>query len=227
MRRLAPATALAVLATTLAAGGVSAHHPTDITVTPRCADRTLAVTVGYASFSDGHFLNIEVSYAGDGTEAVDTGPLEGTGTVTRRFGLDGYTGTVTVTAQAHEPDGSPEGKPVVVTRDYSCPKPPPRVYEPRASLQGPCGDPMYRAVFDNRASNRDIPFKWVRRSHGVTYRYRRTVPAGKRVFTPFLHVDGRTRTFVRARGETLVSIVSAPGGDYRPCSTVGLDSVAR
>lgn len=88
------------------------------------------------------------------------------------------------------------------------------VYAPKARFSGPYCDPMYIATFDNRGSSRAVTFVWYRTSHGVAKKLTRTVAAGKTFRTAMKHVDGRTITKIRARGETLISIRAAKGGNY-------------
>ena len=217
MKRIALAVFTALLATLGLAGAASAHHPTGITIDPSCPGKLVAVDVGFGSFGDGHYMTTTIDVNGTVT-TIDSAGLSGDGTLSYQVALQGYSGTITVSAQARYPGGEPEGQPVTSTKPYDCPKPPPPPrYRPKAWLNGPCGDPMYRAVLDNRRSDRAVTFAWVRRSHGVWRVTRRTVQAGKLVRTKYRHVDGLTTTRVRARGKVLVSLVSAPGGTYRAC----------
>lgn len=94
------------------------------------------------------------------------------------------------------------------------PPPPPAKYRPAAWAKGPYCDPMYVYVLDNRKSDRPVTFKMVRTSHGIRRVQERTVGAGILVRTQMKHVDGRTWSTIKARGDVLYRFQAAKGGQY-------------
>jgi hypothetical protein len=96
--------------------------------------------------------------------------------------------------------------------------PPPPVRATSARLIGPCGDPMYAAVFNNRRGTVPVTFRWRYHQFGVGYTVlQRTIGAGKVFRTGYKHVTGSTATTVRAHGELLLRETTAPGGNYPAC----------
>lgn len=90
---------------------------------------------------------------------------------------------------------------------------------PFARLIGPCGDPWYRAVFDNSGGLDTVRFTWRFISEGDVVKLHRTVPAGAKFRTGWRWVDGSKRTWIRSQttGERYVNRVSAPRGNYGSC----------
>jgi hypothetical protein len=98
------------------------------------------------------------------------------------------------------------------------PPPPPPKEATSARLIGPCGDPMYAAVFNNRRGTRAVTFRWRYHAFGSGYTTLvKRVGAGRVFRTGYKHVTGSTVTTIRAHGDTLVRERTAPGGNYRPC----------
>jgi hypothetical protein len=98
------------------------------------------------------------------------------------------------------------------------PPPPPPEDATSARLIGPCGDPMYAAVFNNRDGTRAVTFRWRYHAFGSGYTTLvKRVGAGRVFRTGYKHVTGSTVTTIRAHGDTLVRERTAPAGNYRPC----------
>jgi hypothetical protein len=108
---------------------------------------------------------------------------------------------------------------VVVSASIRCtPPPPPPEEATSARLVGPCGDPMYAAVFNNRHGTRAVTFRWRYHAFGSGYTTLvKRVGAGRVFRIGYKHVIGSTVTTIRAHGDTLVRERTAPGGNYRPC----------
>lgn len=107
---------------------VSAHEVTKIVILTSCYDSNFAVKMDYNA-SDGHYITAVIqindkTYPPPPDEPYNSGPLYGSGTWYLGWRpLEDYSGTITVTAQFHYPDGTNEGSPVVETATYDCPKP--------------------------------------------------------------------------------------------------------
>jgi hypothetical protein len=98
------------------------------------------------------------------------------------------------------------------------PPPPPPEEATSARLIGPCGDPMYAAVFNNRHGTRAVTFRWRYHAFGSGYTTLvKRVGAGRVFRTGYKHVTGSTVTTIRVHGDTLVRKRTAPAGNYRPC----------
>lgn len=96
--------------------------------------------------------------------------------------------------------------------------PPPEPDATSARLIGPCGDPMYAAVFSNRGGTSVVTFRWRYHAYGSGYTTLVKRVGPDKVFrTGYKHVTGSTLTTIKAHGDTLVSERTAPGGNYRPC----------
>lgn len=98
--------------------------------------------------------------------------------------------------------------------------PPPHVLKPSARFNGPCGDPFYRAVFDNRRSNVSERFSFRYFSfNSMTYQHiRLTVKAHSKRVTRYVHVLGGSRLAVYAGHKGLIAHKRAAApGNYRPC----------
>ncbi len=91
------------------------------------------------------------------------------------------------------------------------------VIAPRARFIGPCEDPMYAAVFDNRDSNRSVTFRWYRRDDGILRVVVRSVSAGHVARSAFRHVDGGSIMNITGHGEILRVKKAAPAGNYADC----------
>ena len=96
---------------------------------------------------------------------------------------------------------------------------PARARDPRARFNGPCGDPFYRAVFDNRRSSVPVTFRWHFKSYKADAWVTRvrTVPAHTLVKTAWRQVVGRSHMTIRGGGQLLAQKDSAAPGYYRPC----------
>lgn len=90
---------------------------------------------------------------------------------------------------------------------------------PKARLVGPCGDPMYKAVFDNRNGTRSHVFVWRWKSYstGQWVNTQKTVAAGVKYATGYKHVLGNSRTSIKADGVALLATTMAAPGTYTPC----------
>lgn len=106
------------------------------------------------------------------------------------------------------------------------PPPPPVVVNPSARFWGPCGDPFYRAVLNNRRSDRAVTFRVSYKPFGEPRRtISRRVPAHRLVWTGLFDVAGSTRMTIHAltlppRSRVLLrSQISAPNRVYKPCPT--------
>lgn len=99
------------------------------------------------------------------------------------------------------------------------PPPPPPVIGTKASIHGPCGDPMYWARFNNKGSTTRVVFYFSYRafSDGDRHTYTHSVRRGHVFTTPLFHVLGGTRMWVKAHGDILARERSAPAGNYAPC----------
>ena len=162
-------------------------------------DRTVEVLTtipGTDGIKDGHYD----TDAGEIWSA--SGPATAHGTVT----LNIYTGdTLEFTASA------------TLSTGQSCE--PARARDPRARFNGPCGDPFYRAVFDNRRSSVPVTFRWHFKSYKLDAWVTRvrTVPAHTLVKTAWRQVVGRSHMTIRGGGQLLAQKDSAAPGNYRPC----------
>lgn len=104
------------------------------------------------------------------------------------------------------------------------PPPPPDRVNPRAHFWGPCGDPFYRAVFDNRRSERSVRFHLNYQPFGDPRRtIVKRVRAGHLFKTGLFDVAGSTRMTIRAGGKLLASKMSAPNHVYKPCPPVRVE----
>jgi hypothetical protein len=211
------------------AGAICANaqaHPTaaaDVACKEKRAVGTLTVTAR----SNGMIAHL--SLAIDGTPVV---------TRTRAFGTAGATyhlsyalprgrHTVTASVVVNDADPNTQEPRASASKSVKCnrstppppPPPPPPDRATSARLIGPCGDPMYAAVFNNRGGSRAVTFHWRYHAFGVGYvTLDKTIAAGKVFRTGYKHVTGSTITTIRAHGETLVSERTAPPGDYPSCS---------
>lgn len=93
------------------------------------------------------------------------------------------------------------------------------VVRPRAHFVGPCGEPMYRAVFRNTTAHR-VRFDWRYVSYptGTVRHVVRTLKAHRSFTTRYVHVLGSTYMRITdARGQVLAAKHSAAPGTYRAC----------
>jgi Ice-binding-like len=90
---------------------------------------------------------------------------------------------------------------------------------PSGHFLGPCGEPFYAAVFDNRRSATAFrfTFKFVRFSTRRVVHISHRVAAGGKYITSYHHVLGESIMKITAGGEVLKKIRSAPAGNYPPC----------
>lgn len=87
-----------------------------------------------------------------------------------------------------------------------------------AGLDGPCGDPFYRAVLRNGTSSpRVFRFFYTAFGGGKTI-VTRTVRAGTTYKTQYKHVLGGTRLLIKSGGKVLISKTAAPAGSYGRCA---------
>jgi hypothetical protein len=102
----------------------SAHEVTEIVILTSCYDGNFAVKMDYHA-SDGHYITAVTQIPGREDPYTDTSdPLYGSDTWYLGWRpLESYSGTITVTAQFHYPDGTNEGNPVTKTETYDCPEP--------------------------------------------------------------------------------------------------------
>ena len=128
----------------------------------------------------------------------------------------GGAGRIKAEAEATVTCRQPPHKPPDTT-----PPPPDRpTIRPRAHFWGPCGDPFYRAVLDNRRSERAVKFRVNYKPYGDPRRTLvRTVRRGKILRTGLFDVAGRTRMTIRGGDRLLDSQLSAPNRVYKPCPT--------
>ncbi|MEP7060572.1 MAG: ice-binding family protein [Actinomycetota bacterium] len=91
--------------------------------------------------------------------------------------------------------------------------------QPAGHFLGPCGEPFYAAVFDNRHSTVSMrfTFKFVKFSTHRVAHIARTVDGGARHTTAYHHVLGGSIMTISAGGNVVKRIRSAPGGNYPPC----------
>lgn len=89
---------------------------------------------------------------------------------------------------------------------------------PRARFIGPCGDPFYKAAFNNRHSTVPVTFRFIYTAYnGGKTVIVRTVAAGVRVTTANVHVLGGSKMTLRAAGHLLHTKNAAPAGNYGTC----------
>ena len=131
----------------------------------------------------------------------------------------GFKGTVTVWEQgsAGQQRGNILSASAVVDGSCQPPKlPHPAHYAPRGRFNGPHGDPMYRAVFDNRGSNRSVIFRFSYHLFGGGREVIiRKVAAHKLARTQYVHVLGGSRMVIYASHKGRIAHKrSAPAGNY-------------
>jgi Ice-binding-like len=100
------------------------------------------------------------------------------------------------------------------------PGPRPLGIHPSGRFIGPCGEPFYAALFNNRKSTTSVrfTFAWVSFFTHRIARFTHVVAAGREFKTPNFHVLGSTiMTITGEHGHILRRIRSAPPGDYPPC----------
>lgn len=144
-----------------------------------------------------------------------------TGTVTLPNSDFPFTLALKVTYPGEDGDNGHFAVPAntVYAAEDCTPPPPPVRLRPRADLVGPCGDPMYRARFDNTASTGKVRFRFSYLPYGLKTRVVviRTLGAGSAIQTGYKHVQGGSLMVVKALGRVLVRQRSAPGGSYGAC----------
>jgi hypothetical protein len=200
---------LAVLATFTAASA----HSGDVTAEQDCRSWSVHVYLNHNTTPD-RTVEVVTTIAGttgitDGHYDTDVGEIwsaSGTGTALGTVTLDIYQGdSLEFTASA------------TLSTGQSCEAA--RSREPRAWFKGPCGDPYYRAVFDNTRSGVPVLFRWHYRSYVMdTWVTRvRTVPAHALVKTSWRQVVGWSQMTIRAGGQLLAHKDAAAPGNYRAC----------
>lgn len=148
-----------------------------------------------------------------GPTVTVTQPVPGP-TVTDSVPVPGPTVTATATVTA-----TPKPAPTVTITATPKPTPRPKVKTPRATFQGPCGDPFYRARFVNPTGH-TVTFRFSYTSfktghHAVIVRH---VRAGKTAHTAYVHVLGSTEIMIRdGQGTILDAGLAAAPGDYKVC----------
>lgn len=211
MKMRALAFMVAMTAAMLVPGTATAHNPS---ASVACEDGQPTLLVDLQAYNGTNHVKVKV----DGQTIVDQ-DFGSSYTLTTTVGSPYSAHDVKVTVLAHDDPAATRGW--SVTYDLhapACKERQERVH-PRAWLDGPCGDPMYRAVFDNRRSDVAVRF---------TFRYKawathdfvtvsRTVSPHALVKTGYRHVLGSSRMWVRALGDTLIRERSAPGGNYAAC----------
>lgn len=137
----------------------------------------------------------------------------------------GFVGDVSESEYATNGEATGNAVYATVHLDGSCqkpPPPPPPVFRnPRARFDGPCGDPFYRAVFNNRHSNVSERFSFRYFSYAtMSYQHiRARVRAGGRHTTRYVHVLGGSRLAVYAAHKGLIAHKQAAApGNYGACA---------
>jgi hypothetical protein len=217
-----------ILAATVALMAVAYVAPAGATTGPTasvdvdCKNKRAQATFTYTGFSPHNHLSAKQTLTVWGSIYSTVFEFDGPDAVSGlRLGLPNRTVPVTASTVVTGGGGRVKAEDTVTVLCELPPDPPPdppRV-RPRAKLVGPCGDPMYRAVFNNKRSTVPVTFRWRYHSFdlGGFVTLRKRVPAGGRFVTGYKHVTGLTPTTLRAHGELLLSRLTAPGGNYRPC----------
>ena len=166
---------------------------------------------------------------GSSTDKLAPGTIIGEGASIRRFTYAaGYEsqGSLMLTVQWVE-DGRRGEASATVDFPGTCKKPPPPCdgdcsppdRATSAKLEGPCGDPMYRAVFKSTGATGMTTFRWSYIAFGIgRVTLQKTIAPDKVFRTGYKHIAGGTGTWVSAHGERLLYEVTAPPGTYRACS---------
>lgn len=200
-----------------------AHNVQSVQGTVDCAGHY--TITGSADWYGGHWLKVSL-----GGNVVLLNQDNSENSSSKPFSVSGKGGTKgeSITTETLNPNQSHEstGPSAVLTRvGGPCSPPPPKVvYAPQARFNGPCGDPMYRAVFDNRKSSREATFvfRYVSFATGRVVTVTRYVAAHTRVRSSYVHVLGRTVMYVREHNGKHTALLakqrSAPPGNYRACA---------
>jgi hypothetical protein len=206
------------VAAMFAAAPAAAHHPTGININAVCAE-DIVVTVGYGDFGDKHYMDWDVEWTRDTGKAIFGGTPSGsftpTGTgrevVWTKSPVSNGAWVVTTTAQARYPNGEAEGRPMVESIKFTCNE---QTSDPRARILGPCGDPMYGAVLNNRRSTVANGYKVIRTGHdGRVVGKFNVERSNKKIVGPFYATPG-TMIKVKSGGVLLAKERAAKGGNY-------------
>ena len=224
MRFLASIAAIAALALPGVANATT-NPAADVVI--RCLERNVVATFTYTGFSTQNNLTAQQSlhgavsassthaFSGPGSSDVLSRPLPagaGPFTVHAMTEVFGGAGRLKASAEAS------------VTCRFTTPPPPPpppvRI-NPRAHFWGPCGDPFYRAVLDNRRSDRAVTFRITYKPFGDPRRTLiRRVAAHRLMRTGLFDVAGSTWMTITGNRKLLDAQRSAPNAVYRACPNV-------
>lgn len=218
--------AAAVVASVVAPAAMATTNPTAV-VDLKCVNRTAVATFTYTGFSPQWNLTAQQelsgavsassthSFSGPGSSDTLSAPLPaGTGPFTVRASTEVYGGAGRLKAS---------GKAEVTCSFRQPPPPPPPVtINPSARFWGPCGDPFYRAVLNNRRSDRAVKFAINYKPFGEPRRtIVRTVRAHRLVWTGLFDAAGGTSMtikWVRPGTDKLLAFRrAAPNRVYPPC----------
>lgn len=221
MTKIGVLTAAALAAGALAAPANATTNP-QANVTLDCRSRLVLVEFHYSGFNPANQHLVAHERVTGGAYGSRTHTLildaEGDDTSYLRLGLLRQQ-AVTASTEVTAANGRVKASATATIHCATPPPPPPDVEATSARLIGPCGDPMYAAVFNNRRGTTAVWFRW--RYHSFnTGQYQwlvRKVRAGQVYRTGYRHVTGSTMTSVRAHGDVLLSERTAPPGNYRPC----------
>ena len=216
-RRLAAVFGLGFAMFLPATAGATTNPAADVDI--ECVDKKAVATFNYSGMSPQWNLTATQKIHVDGVGKVKLHQWSGASSSSSRMSILIGSGRHTITASTVVTGAA--GRVKAEARDSvrcGSPPPPPKVRATTARLIGPCGDPMYAAVFNNRKSDVASTFRWRYHQFGVGYvTLERKVRAGVRFRTGYKHVTGSTLTTIKAHGETLVRTTTAPGGNYAPC----------
>jgi len=200
---------LALLATFTAASA----HSGDVTAQQDCRTWSVHVSLNHNTTPD---RTVEVVTTIPGTTGITDGHYDtDVGEIWSASGAATVQGSVTL--NIYQGDSLEFTTSASLSTGQSCEAATSR--DPRAWFNGPCGDPYYRAVFDNTRSNVPILFRWHYRSEVMdTWVTRvRTVPAHALVKTSWRQVVGRSNMTIHAGGQLLAQKDAAAPGNYRTC----------
>lgn len=202
----------AVVAATAIATPAAATTDPAAAVRLGCVDGRAVATFTYTGFSA---RNLHLA----ATQTLDNHATASTKTF--RFAGPGATDTMSIRAtgrtwamtQVRAANGRLKAS---ASASIVCAAPDP--VRPSARFEGPCGDPFYRAVLNNRRSERPVTFRVSYQPFGEPRETLvRRVGAHKRLVTHWFDVAGLTRMTIHADGRLLVAQRSAPNRVYRPC----------
>jgi hypothetical protein len=191
--------------------------------------RYVLATYVYSGFSPLNSLEAEQALElSTGAAAGSLHSFQGPGsTDTLRLPIGSRTVTATATTVVRGGAGRVKAEASATVTCPGTPPPPPDRVRPSASFWGPCGDPYYRAVLDNRRST--VRVKFVVRASTFRHphwRHEVWVRAGERKRTGLFDAAGGTRMTIRGGGELLASRRAAPNRMYKPCPS-GVPIISR